>query len=202
VLLDRGLGHDQLVGDVLGRRGGDEGLVPQRRSAQRRQHLDLAPGEVGRGHTAQLDGLVGGGLGRGQPADAGARGAEAQHVAVLEDPAADRATVDAGPVGRQAQVRDVDVRPTPDELGVQPRDARVVQRDVDPRAATDGGHLAGQLEHGPAVLDPQVGRVHVAPFSNITVSLPTYPRCLSRHVTSAVTAADTLRACRGVRRPT
>jgi len=91
VLLDRGLGDHQVGGDLVRRRGGGEGLVGERGPAQRGQHVQLAPGELGYGRTAQL------GLGRDlfllDPADPAAGRAETQHVPVVEHPAGDRAPV-------------------------------------------------------------------------------------------------------------
>jgi hypothetical protein len=96
VLLDRRLRHHQVGRDLSGRRGDGEGLVGQRRTAQRGQHVELAAGELGYGRTAQL------GLGRDllllEPADAAPGRAETQYVTLIEDATRDRAPVNPGPV--------------------------------------------------------------------------------------------------------
>ena len=87
VLLDRRLGHDQVVGDLPGGGGRDERVVGQRRAAQRDQHVELPPRQLGGGGAAQF-GLRGQFLLR-QALDPAARGAESQHVTVVQHPAGD-----------------------------------------------------------------------------------------------------------------
>jgi hypothetical protein len=98
VLLDRRLCHDQVSGDLPGRRWRDECLVGQRRAAQRSEHVGLAAGQLGCRLPAQLD------FGRDalvhQRAHPAARRAEAEHVAVLEHAAGGGTAVDPGAVAR------------------------------------------------------------------------------------------------------
>jgi hypothetical protein len=96
VLLDRRLGHHQVHGDLVRGGGQRERLVRQCRPAQRGEHVELAAGELGSGRAAQF-GIRADGLLR-QPADPAAGGAEAQHVAVVQDPAGDGPPVHPGPV--------------------------------------------------------------------------------------------------------
>jgi hypothetical protein len=158
--LTAGLGDEQLVGDLLGRGGRDEGVLLQGRPAQRGEHLDLPAGELGGRHAAQLD-RVGGGRVVDQPAGAHPGRPERQDVALLEQAAAHRAPVDAGAVGRQAQVADVEVGAASHDLGVQPADGGVVDGDVDAVAPADRGHHVAQREALAGLLPAEVGGVHV-----------------------------------------
>ncbi len=54
VLFDRRLGHDQVPGDLPGRRRGHERIVGQRGAAQRGQHVEFPPGQLRHGGTPQL----------------------------------------------------------------------------------------------------------------------------------------------------
>ena len=116
---------DQVRRDLACGGRGHERLVGQGRPAQRRQHVDLAAGQVGRDGAAQLD--VGVDVFARDAAHAAAGGAETHDVAVLENAPRDRAAVDTGAVARESEVHDVDVRATPDKLGVQPGDAGLVE---------------------------------------------------------------------------
>src|SRR6202035_1629073 len=74
---------------------------------------------------------------------------------------------------------DVDIWPAADNLGFQPGDARIGQMHVDPLAAADRRHLLAQRDHGPGVLNANVGALHTVP--------PVYPsshRCLSLQLPS------------------
>ena len=75
MLLDRRLRHDQVGGDLAGRRGGDERLVGQGRAAQRGEHVQFPAGQLGAGRAPQLD--LGGEVLTGDPADPAAGGPEA-----------------------------------------------------------------------------------------------------------------------------
>jgi hypothetical protein len=87
VLLDGRLGHHQVGGDLVGRGGGGEGLVGQRGAAQRGQHVELTAGELRHRRPAQFG--VGGDFLRRDAADPAAGRAEAEHVALVQDPARD-----------------------------------------------------------------------------------------------------------------
>ena len=80
-------------------------------------------------------------------------GTKGDDVTVGNNPTPDRASVDAGAVGGQPEIVHVDVRPTSDDLGVQPRHAAIGQPDVDTFAAADRRHLVTELEHFAVVLD-------------------------------------------------
>jgi hypothetical protein len=87
VLLDRGLGHDQVARDLLRRGRRDERLIGERRPTQRYQYVELASRQFrGRG-AAQL--RLGRELLLRQSLDPAAGGAECEDVTVVKHSAGD-----------------------------------------------------------------------------------------------------------------
>jgi len=91
VLLDRRLGHDQIARDLLRRGGRDERFVGERGTAQRYQHVEFAPRQLGGRRATQFR------FGREfflrQSLDPAAGGAEREDVAVVKHTAGDRTSV-------------------------------------------------------------------------------------------------------------
>jgi hypothetical protein len=96
VLLDRGLGHHQVRGDLAGGRGQDERLIRHRRLAQGGKHVQFAARYLGRGRPPHLQ-VVAVFIRRDTPHTAACR-TEGDDIAILEHPAADGTTVNAGAV--------------------------------------------------------------------------------------------------------
>jgi len=87
MLLDRRLGDHQVARDLLRRRGHDKGIVRQRGTAQRYQHVKLASRQLrGRG-AAEF--RVGRQFLLRQPPDPAAGGAEGEDVTIVEHTAGD-----------------------------------------------------------------------------------------------------------------
>jgi len=87
VLFHRRLGHDEIDRDLS--RGGrrHEGVVGQRRTAQRGQHVEFAAGQFRGGGPAHLG--LGGQPVAGESLHPAARRAEAQHITVVKHAARD-----------------------------------------------------------------------------------------------------------------
>ena len=96
MLLDRSLRHHEIRCDLAGRCRRDERLVRQRRAAQRRQHVELTAGQLGRRRSAQLH--LGGEVLALDPADPAACRPESQHIPVVEYPPGNEAPVYPGAV--------------------------------------------------------------------------------------------------------
>jgi len=82
VLLDRRLGHDQVVRDLLRRGGRDERVIRERRAAQRYKHVKLSSRQLRCRGAAEF--RLGGEFLLRQSLDPAAGGAEREDVTVVK----------------------------------------------------------------------------------------------------------------------